>query len=149
MMGTGRTFLLLAGIGSVAASLAHLACIIGGPDWFRTMGAGERMARMVERGAVMPLVITVIIAGVLAVWGAYAFAAAGVIGRLPLMRVALVAIAAVLIARGMMMFAPNLWRPDLSLEFKIWSSVATLVLGAFFAIGTAQSWSMLSHKGLA
>jgi heme/copper-type cytochrome/quinol oxidase subunit 3 len=146
--GSGRTFLLLAGAGSIAASLAHLVCIVGGPDWFRAMGAGERMARMVERGAVMPLILTVIIAAILATWAAYAFSAAGLIGRLPLMRVALVAIAAVLIARGLMMFAPGLWRPDLSLEFKIWSSLATLVLGALFAIGTIQAWTTLSNKGV-
>jgi heme/copper-type cytochrome/quinol oxidase subunit 3 len=149
MIGSGRTFLILAGAGCIAASVTHLACIIGGPDWFRTMGAGERMARMVERGAMMPLILTVIIAAILATWAAYAFSAAGLIGRLPLMRVALVAIAAVLIARGLMMFAPGLWRPDLSLEFKIWSSLATLVLGALFAIGTAQAWANLSNKGIA
>ena len=147
MIGSGRTFLLLAGAGSIAASLAHLVCIVGGPDWFRAMGAGELMARMVERGAIMPLVITVLISAILSVWAAYAFSAAGLIGRLPLMRLALIAIASVLIARGMMMFAPGLWRPDLSLEFKIWSSVATLVLGSLFAIGTVQAWAMLSNKG--
>jgi len=47
-----------------------------------------------------------------------------------------------------MMFAPGLWRPDLSLEFKIWSSLATLVLGALFALGTAQAWATLSNKGM-
>ena len=148
MSGSGRTFLLLADAGSIAASVAHLACIVGGPDWFRAMGAGERMARMVERGAIMPLIITVIIAAILATWAAYAFSAAGLIGRLPLLRTALIAISAVLIARGLMMFAPELWRPDLSLEFKIWSSLATLVLGTLFAIGTAQAWTTLSNKGI-
>ena len=147
MTGSGLT-LLLAGVGSLAASLAHLASIVGGPDWFRAMGAGERMARMVERGAIMPLAIAGLIAAILAVWAAYAFSAAGLIGRLPLMRVALVAIATVLIARGLMMFVPGLWRPDLSLEFKIWSSIATLVLGALFALGTAQAWATLSSKGI-
>lgn len=148
MIGSGRTFLLLAGVGSIAASVAHLACIFGGADWFRAMGAGERMARMVERGAMMPLIVTVIIAAILATWATYAFAAAGIIGRLPFMRLALVAIAAVLIVRGLMMFVPGLWRPDLSLEFKIWSSLATLVLGALFAIGTVQAWTTLSNNGV-
>ncbi len=146
MSGSGRTFLLLAGAGSIAASVAHLACIIGGPDWFRAMGAGERMARMVERGAVMPLILTVIIAAILATWAAYAFAAAGLIGRLPLMRVALVAIAAVLLVRGVVGFTP-VFLPIPSIAFKFWSAAICLVMGACFALGTWQAWSNLSIKG--
>ena len=148
MIGSGRTALVLAGVGSIVASLAHLACIVGGPDWFRAMGAGERMARMVERGAIMPLVVTVFIAAVLAVWAAYALSAAGLIGRLPLTRLALTAITTVLLARGLLVFVPGFWRPDLSLEFKTWSSVATLALGVLFAIGTVRAWATLSNKGV-
>ena len=146
MSGSGRTFLLLAGASSIAASVAHLACIIGGPDWFRAMGAGERMARMVERGAIMPLMLTVIVAAILATWAAYAFAAAGLIGRLPLMRVALVAISAVLLVRGMVGFTP-IFLPIPSIAFKLWSAAICLVMGACFAVGTWQAWSNLSIKG--
>jgi hypothetical protein len=42
--------LILAGAGSLAASILHLACIAGGPEWYRFFGAGERMARMAARG---------------------------------------------------------------------------------------------------
>ena len=148
MSDDGRAMLLLAGGGSLVASAAHLACIVGGPDWYRAMGAGERMAHMVARGAVAPVIVTVIIAAILGIWAAYAFSAAGLIVNLPLARIALVAIAAVLIGRSLMMFVPGLWRPDLSPAFKIWSSLATLVLGTFFAIGTAQAWATLSSKGI-
>jgi hypothetical protein len=148
MMPLGRTALVMAGIASIAAAVAHLACIFGGPNWFRAMGAGERIARMVEHGAAMPFIITVFIAGVLSTWAAYAFSAAGLIGPLPLRGPVLIAIAIVLIARGLFIVAPDVWRPDLSLEFKIWSSLATLVMGALFALGTWQAWATISNKGV-
>jgi hypothetical protein len=50
--------LILAGVGSLAASILHLACIAGGPDWYRFFGAGERMARMAARGHWYPTVVT-------------------------------------------------------------------------------------------
>jgi hypothetical protein len=40
-----RPWLIAAGWMSVAGSLIHLACIIGGPDWYRFLGAGDRIAR--------------------------------------------------------------------------------------------------------
>jgi hypothetical protein len=46
----GSGLLIASGWMSVAASLLHIGCIIGGPDWYRFFGAGEQMAKMAERG---------------------------------------------------------------------------------------------------
>ncbi len=137
-------WLIAAGWGSIAASFAHLACIIGGPDWYRFMGAGEQIARAAERGAWMPALATLAIAVVLAVWAAYAFSAAGIVGRLPLTRTALLLISAVLIVRALAYFIRDSWRPDLSHSFIAWSSFIVLLLGLCFAIGTWRAWRTLS-----
>lgn len=137
-------WLIAAGWGSLAASAAHLACIIGGPDWYRFMGAGENIARAAERGALMPTIMTLGIAAIIAVWAAYAFSAAGIIGRLPLTRTALLLISAVLIIRAFAYFVRDSWRPDLSHSFMAWSSFIVLMLGLCFAIGTWRSWRALS-----
>ena len=145
MNATGpNIWLIAAGWGSIAASLAHLACIIGGPDWYRFMGAGEHIARAAERGAWMPTLLTMAIAVVLALWAAYAFSAAGIIVRLPLARTALLLISAVLILRACAYFVRDSWRPDLSHSFMAWSSLIVLLLGLCFAIGTWRSWRALS-----
>ena len=44
-----RSWLIAAGV--VGAALLHLACIIGGPAWYRFLGAGERMARLGATGS--------------------------------------------------------------------------------------------------
>ena len=145
----GRPFLLAAGWLSIAASLLHVACILGGPDWYRFFGAGEELARAAERGSPVPAIMTAVIAAILAGWAAYAFSAAGLIRRLPLRRTALIAIAAVLFARTAMAFVPAAWAPENNTTaFIFWSSFACFVLGLCFAVGTSGAWRSLSGSDL-
>ena len=143
---SARPWLLAAAWMSVAASGLHLAAILGGPDWYRFFGAGEEIAQAAERGSAAPAIMTIIIAGVLAGWAVYAFGAAGVIRRWPLMRTALFAIAAVLLARSTLAFVPSVWAPEQSMAFRIWSSVICFVMGGCFAIGLWKAWPELSLK---
>ena len=145
-MADGRLWFLLAGSLSLLAALLHLACIVGGPDWYRMMGAGDDLANAAARGAWFPALITAVISAILLVWSAYAFSAAGIGPVLPLRRTALVLITLVLTLRGLAILVPDMWRPDLSFAFKMWSSVAVLILAACFAIGIMQSWLSLSPK---
>jgi hypothetical protein len=139
---TRNPWLIVGGWLSVAASLLHLAVIAGGPDWYRFFGAGEGMARMAEAGSFLPALVTLGIAGVLAVWAAYAFAGAGLIRRLPLMRTALVAISAIYLLRGLLI-VPVLMKPGAP-PFDIWSSLIVLVYGVAYAVGTWRAWDRLS-----
>ena len=148
-MRDGRPLLLVAAWMSVAASLLHLAVIVGGPDWYRFFGAGEEMARAAERGSSVPPIMTAIIAAILAVWAALAFGAAGLIRLLPLTRTALIAIAAVLIARSALVLVPDVWAPEQNMAFRIVSSLACLAMGLCFALGTWAAWPSLSPRGRA
>ena len=138
-------WLIVGGSLSLAAALLHLAVIAGGPDWYRFFGAGEGMARAAARGSLMPAVITLGIAGILAIWAAYAFAGAGVIRRLPLMRTALVVISAIYLARGMLILSPSASdQPDAT--FMLWSSLVVLGYGIAYAVGTWRAWPHLSKR---
>ena len=141
-----RPWLRAAGWMSVAASLLHVAVIIGGPDWYRFFGAGEEMARAAEHGSLAPAIVTSIVAGILATWAAFVFGAAGLTRRLPLTRTALVAIAAVLLARAALGLVPSLWAPEQWPAFAFWSSGICFVMGACFALGTWLAWPQLSQR---
>ena len=138
--------LLVAGAGSVAAGVAHLACIVGGPDWYRFFGAGEGMARAVEQGRWQPHVMTAVIAIVLFGWAWFAFAAAGLVPRPPLLRIGLIAITLVLLLRAAAAFVPGVWRAEHTPTFIIVSSLIVLVLGLAFLIGTIKAWPTLSLR---
>ena len=129
---------------SLAASALHLACIAGGADWYRFFGAGEELAQMAEQGSLVPAGITLAIAIVLAIWAAYAFAGAGLIRQLPLMRTALVAITSVYMLRGLMI-VPLQFQPRAT-TFDHVSSLIVLGYGLVYLIGTWRAWPSLSRK---
>ena len=138
---------------SAAAALLHLLIVVGGPDWYRFFGAGEKLARAAERGSVVPALWACGIAGVLAGWAAYAWAGAGLIRRLPLLRPALLAITAVCLVRGLLIVPAaaawlggaarfGRWSP----EFMVWSSLAVLAMGVAYAVGTWRAWPALRSR---
>ena len=145
---TARTpWLLSAGWMSVVASLLHIGCIIGGPDWYRFFGAGEAMAQAAARGSLVPPIMTSVIAAILAAWAVFAFGAAGIGWRPPLARTALVAISTVLLARAAMAFVPAFWPPEnQTTAFIATTSAICLVMGACFTIGTWLAWPQLSQR---
>jgi len=146
-LNAGSRWLIAGGALSAAASLLHLGVIAGGPGWYRFFGAGEKMARMAERGDWRAALITVGIATVLAIWAAYAFSGAQAIGRLPLLRTALVAITAVYLLRGLVLFHAMVFMPAAVTPFLIWSSLIVLVYGLVHFIGTWLAWPALSPQG--
>jgi hypothetical protein len=135
--------LILAGAGSLAASLLHLACVAGGPDWYRFFGAGERMARMAARGHWYPAVLTLCIAAVLGAWALYAWSGAGLIRRLPLLRPGLCVITGVYLLRALAFVPLQPFFPGNSAAFWYWSSGICLGLGLLHALGLRQAWSRL------
>ena len=143
---TTNPALIAGGVLSAGASLLHLAAIVGGASWYRTLGAGERMARQVEQGSWTPHLITLGIAGVLAVWAAYAFSGAGLIPRLPLIRTALVLITAVYLLRGLVLVPAFVLNPGGVTPFVLWSSLIVLAYGVAYAIGTRTAWPALSGR---
>lgn len=135
--------LIVAAALSAIAALLHVGCIVFGASWYRFFGAGERMARMAERGEWRPTLITSGIVLVLATWSLYALSGAGVLPGLPLLRIALCAIAGVYLLRGIGGLAIAAWPRIERRGFWVWSSVICLALGAVHALGLAQRWEML------
>jgi putative oxidoreductase len=84
--------LLLGGVASFLILFLHLALALR-PQWYRYFGADE-LAQMHEQGSRFTMLVTLGLALMFALWGAYALAGAGVIGQLPLLRTVLIAIGA-------------------------------------------------------
>lgn len=136
-------FLLIAGTLSAIAALLHLACIYFGAPWYRFLGAGEQMAILAEQDSIQPTIITSAIMLVLSVWSLYAFSAAGVIFKLPLIRLALTLITLIYLTRGVAGFFLINTPLGRSPEFWLWSSVICLFFGMIHLIGLKQQWARL------
>jgi hypothetical protein len=139
----GSPWLLTGGVLSGIAALLHLGCIAGGPSWYRFFGAGERMARLAERGSSQPAIITIAIALMLVTWSIYALSGAGLIPRLPLLRTALVIICAIYLLRAAALPLMLARMPDRGTTFLVVSSLIVLVFGLVHLIGIVTSWTSL------
>ena len=143
-MQKSRPFLLFGGLLTAVTALLHVAIIFGGPPWYRFFGAGERMARLAARGSSYPAIVTAAIAVILSVWALYALSGAGLVRRLPLLRVALSLIAAIFIARGvlgvpfvLLVDDPYTLQLRDRMTFMIVSSAISTLLGLCYAVGAA------------
>ncbi|HEY0378341.1 MAG TPA: hypothetical protein VGC87_15605 [Pyrinomonadaceae bacterium] len=146
-MQNGERWLRWGALLTGAAALLHLGIIFGGPDWYRFFGAGERMASLSARGSAYLTAVTTGIASVLGLWALYGLSGAGVIRRLPLLRLALVLIAGVYFARGILgipavLFVDDPYTDELKgkMTFMIVSSLICIFLGFCYAFGAARVW---------
>ncbi|MEN1956095.1 hypothetical protein [Luteimonas changyuni] len=135
--------LLAGGVLSCFAALMHLACLVVGAPLFRLLGAGEQMAQLHTAGHWYPTVATLAIAAVLAIWGAYALSAAGVLPKFPLRRTVLCAVTAVYIGRGVAFVPVMAYFPGNSITFWVVSSSICLAIGLVHLVGLRQSWARL------
>jgi len=141
-------YLKIAGGMNFIIALVHIAIIFGGPDWYRFFGAGEQMALMAEAGNIQATLITLFIACVLAIWGAYAWSGAGLLPRLPLLKVFLCLITCVYLLRGTAgllapLFPDNFFASQNAASFWVISSVICLVFGLVHVLGLIQKWRFL------
>ena len=135
---------LLVGAGlSAIAALLHICIIFSGPAWYRFFGAGERMAAGAAAGHLYPALVTLLIACMLGIWAAYALSGAGVLQPLPLLALALPAITAVYLLRGLVVVALFMFDRRRLTAFWVWSSAICLVYGVVHLVGVVQVWERL------
>ena len=137
-MSTAKLAIMIAGVLSLLVAILHIAIVVAGAEWYRFFGAGEQMAKMAEQGSPIPAIVTQAIALVFAIWAAYAFAGAGIIAKMPLQKIALIAISSIYILRGLVVVV-LIFKPELASSFNIWSSLVSLAIGLLYAYGT---WSL-------
>lgn len=140
-----RTYLLASGAALIVGALLHIASIFGGPDWYAFLGAPDGLVAMVNAGSLRPAISCIAIATVLLVCSAYAYSGAGVIRKLPGLRVVLAIIAAGMIIRGITFIPIAAWQPHLLSgicgkcqsvnAFLLTTSAICLTVGGGLAVG--------------
>lgn len=143
MIRNGNQWLKLGGILSLGVALLHIAIIFVGAPAYRYFGAPEGYARAAESGSVSPAMRTLVLVTIFAIWGLYAFSGAGVIRRLPLLRIGLLLIGAIYTLRGVFIFQQifqALTASDHVEPRKIVFSLVSLIIGFAYLIGTVINW---------
>jgi hypothetical protein len=128
---------------SAIAAVAHVGCIVYGASWYRFFGAGEQMAIWAEQGNIRSTIITSFIVIVLSTWSVYAISGAGLIGRMPLLKLGICVITGIYLLRGVGGFFLITNPMGRSPEFWIFSSIICLTVGLIHLFGLKQSWAYL------
>ncbi|MBA2338952.1 MAG: hypothetical protein H0V88_01030 [Pyrinomonadaceae bacterium] len=142
----GNQWLKLGGILSFAVALLHVVIIFVGASAYRYFGAGEDMATTAESGSAFPAVLTLFLVAMFAIWGFYGLSGAGVVRRLPLLKIALILIGAVYTLRGVAVFQQLFQIATSSAEVaprEVVFSLVSLVIGLAYLIGTISNWRSL------
>lgn len=144
---TGKTLLVIgAGLNFVIA-LIHVGIVVIGAPAYLYFGTTE-LARLAGQGSPVPATVTLILAGVFAIFAGYALAGAGLIHRLPLLRSGLLSIAGLYILRGLIVVLDliRLVRgAGYPFRQTVFSAVA-LLIGLVYFLGTFQQWENLRPK---
>jgi hypothetical protein len=136
---SGRVLLLVAAGCSAFVAVLHLAIAVFGPAWYRFFGAPS-LARQIEAGAALgPVLMTLAVAAVFIVWTCYALSGAGALRRLPKLKVALYAIAAIYLLRGLQVVPEvvALARGAIPWRFAVFSTFSALA-GAAYLLGVMR-----------
>jgi hypothetical protein len=147
MTGRGATLLTLGGVLNLGVALAHVAIPFFGAPAYRYFGAGEEMATWAEQGSPLPGAITFGLAIVFAVFGLYAFSAAGAIRRLPLLTPGVLAVGSIYTLRGSLGVPASILMPDKStpLAASVAFSLVALAIGLLYLVGWALGKDQLAQ----
>lgn len=141
-------YLQLAGLAAAVGAALHIAIFFGGPEWYAFFCAPAGLVEMARSGNVRAPISCLVIASFLALLAAYAFSGAGIIRRLPFLRLGLGSIAAVLILRGALFIPLIVWRPVAlsgvcdcrSVDaFIIATSALCIAMGVGYALGAVAA----------
>ena len=134
-MNLAKTCLLFGGLASLLITGLHLALALR-PQWYRCFGA-EELAQLHKQGSPFTVLVTVGLTLMFAAWGAYALSGAGVLGRLPLLRIMLIVIGAIYILRSLMLPSELVKAIISGQSFRfVLFSASSLVAGLLYLVGT-------------
>lgn len=131
-------YLIAGGVISALISILHVILTLQ-PGFYTYSGPSQEsgLAQMAVQGSSGTTIATAALALIFAIWAIYALSGPGLIGRLPLLRTALIAIGAIYVLRGL--FLPSEINMVLSqgypFRFVVFSTVS-LVTGLLYLIGT-------------
>lgn len=133
--------LISAGVIASASAIWHLLCIFGGPSWFAFARAPQQVIESAQQGTMFAPISTVIVASLMVACTIFAFSAAGLIRKVPLLKSALITIATLCILRGLIAI-PTFATPT---GLDIWQIVASAVwfyVGICFLAGSIEQYKL-------
>lgn len=139
--------LKVAGTLSALLVLFHIVIVFVGAPGYRYFKAGEEIARLAEQGSAVPALRTLSVSVVFAIFAAYAFSGAGLIRRMPLLRLGLFVIGGIYTLRGLVSVPVALallgGASNPFLPRQLVFSLVSLGIGFVHLVGLVTAWASL------
>ena len=129
--------LISGGVIASAAAIWHLLCIWGGPSWFAFARAPKQLIDSAQQGTLLAPVSTLIVAGLMLACTVFAFSAAGLIRKVPLVKPALITIALLCTVRGLVGIPTFVTAAGVDI-WQIVASTVWLYVGICFIVGSIE-----------
>jgi hypothetical protein len=128
-------FLVLAATITIATALAHMSCIYFGPECYSLQMAPPFVVKWAQEGSYLAALAAVVVSSIFIVMGLYALSGAGLIRRLPLLKLGLYTITTVCIIRGLL--GMQLWlRHQEKIDVSVfYVGLVWLVVGLLYLFG--------------
>jgi hypothetical protein len=137
--------LISAGIIASASAIWHLLCIFGGPSWFAFARAPKAIIDSSVQGTLLAPIGTIVVASLMFACTVFAFSAAGLIRKVPLLKSALITIATLCILRGLIVIPVFVTSSGLD-YWQIVASTVWFYVGICFIAGSIEQYK-LSKSG--
>jgi hypothetical protein len=134
----GNWLLKTGGVLNLGVAALHVGVATLGAPAYRYFGAGNDMASWAEQGSPLPAIITLGLAILFAVFGVYAFSAAGSVPRLPFLAPVVLAVGGIYVVRGGLGVPAAFLIPDDStapVAATVAFSVVALTIGVLYLLG--------------
>jgi hypothetical protein len=120
---------------AIAGVIIHVGAVFGGASWFAFFGAPASVVASARAGTWLAPVSALVIAGLMALCGLYAASAVGLLGRVPLLRTGLAAMATICLIRALLLPVLAIHHPGLRNTFEVVSAFVWGAAGIGFAVG--------------
>jgi hypothetical protein len=120
---------------AIAGVVIHVGAVLAGPAWFAFFNAPPGVVASARAGTWLAPLSALVIAGLMALCGLYAASAAGLVRRLPLLRLGLAGMATVCLLRALLLPALAISHPELRNTFEVVSALIWGAAGVGFAVG--------------
>lgn len=133
--------LISAGIITSASVIWHLLCIFGGPSWFAFARAPQQIIESAVQGTLLAPICTIIVASLMFACTVFAFSAAGLICKAPLVKPALICIAILCTLRGLIAIPTLVTSSGLDI-WQISASTVWFYVGICFTAGSIEQYRL-------
>jgi len=131
--------LISAGVIASASAVWHLLCIFGGPSWFAFARAPQQIIDSSVQGTLLAPIGTIIVASLMFACTVFAFSAAGLIRKVPLLKSALITIAVLCTLRGLIAIPTFVTSSGVD-TWQIVASTVWFYVGICFITGSIEQY---------